>query len=104
VPADLFTRADRLLGRPSKSMKGGGGNMGFAWIISIMFTAYIGFVLGRKYQDLQDILLARRVAKLVDQRKIVNHDRQQWDQAEEQSRDFERDRQSRGIEREKVVE
>ncbi|MNV78345.1 hypothetical protein D3C71_1718290 [compost metagenome] len=45
--------------------------MGFAWIGSLIVFSWAFFTLGRKYQDFQDIMLARRVARLVEQRKQV---------------------------------
>lgn len=57
--------------------------MGFAWVVSLILSAWVSFTLGRKYQDLQDVLLARRVAKLVEQRRKVKLDNDAWDEIEE---------------------
>lgn len=45
--------------------------MGFAWIGSLIVFSWAFFTLGRKYQDLQDVMLARRVARLIEQRRQV---------------------------------
>jgi hypothetical protein len=60
--------------------------MGFAWVFSLILIAWVFFVLGKKYQDMSDILMARRVAKLIEQRKAVNVDQTIWQEAEEQAR------------------
>lgn len=48
--------------------------MGFAWVATSVVIAWASFKLGRKYQDLQDIMLAKRVAKLIQQRTAVQAD------------------------------
>lgn len=58
--------------------------MGFAWILSLVLNGWVSFVLGRKYQDMQDIMLARRVAKLIEQRKKVAQGSEEWTEIEEQ--------------------
>lgn len=42
-------------------------------VVGILFF-WLGWKLGRKYQDFTDIMLARRVAKLVSQREQVAKD------------------------------
>jgi len=46
--------------------------MGIVWLVTLIITAWVFFVLGKKYQDLTDILMARRMVKLIDQRKTVD--------------------------------
>lgn len=52
--------------------------------IGFIFCAWVFFVLGKKYQDLQDIMLARRVAKLIDTRESLNKEREQFERWAEQ--------------------
>lgn len=56
--------------------------MGFAWIITEVLTIWVFFVLGRKYQDLSDILAARRIMKLIQQRKAVQEHSEMWQEIE----------------------
>ena len=53
-------------------------------IIVGILAFYVGWKLGRKYQDFQDIMLARRVAKLVEQREKVNKEREEFERWERQ--------------------
>lgn len=48
-------------------------------IIYIVVTFWLAFKLGRKYQDLQDLMLARRVAKLVGQREQLDKEREDYE-------------------------
>lgn len=57
--------------------------MGFAWIVTSLIIAWASFKLGRKYQDLQDIMLAKRVAKLIQQRAAVQADLKDHGSSEE---------------------
>lgn len=54
-----------------------------AVIIGIL-TFYVGWKLGRKYQDFQDIMLARRVAKLTEQREKVTKEMEEFQRWEKQ--------------------
>jgi hypothetical protein len=56
--------------------------MGFAWIGSLVVFSWAFFSLGRKYQDFQDIMLARRVARLIDQRKQVREGNEVFEEAQ----------------------
>lgn len=58
--------------------------MGFAWVASLILCGWAFFKLGRKYQDLQDILLAKRVTRLIEQRKQVAQGNKEWKEIEEQ--------------------
>lgn len=40
---------------------------------------WVGWKLGRKYQDLQDIMLAKRVARILDQGKMLAKDKEDYD-------------------------
>lgn len=51
---------------------------------------FLGWKLGRKYQDLQDLMIARRVAKLVDQRDQVSKERDQFERWERQDQRIKR--------------
>lgn len=55
--------------------------MGFAWIGSLIVFSWAFFTLGRKYQDFQDIMLARRVARLIEQRKQVRDGNEVFEEA-----------------------
>jgi hypothetical protein len=59
--------------------------MGFAWIVTEIITAWVCFVLGRKYQDMSDILMARRIAKLLEKRKAVQNHQEAFEQAEREA-------------------
>lgn len=37
------------------------------------------FIVGRKYQELADLMMARRIAKLVEQRNKVADEKEQFD-------------------------
>lgn len=56
--------------------------MQYILIALVMF--WLGWMLGRKYQDFQDLMIARRVAKLVDQREQVSNERDQYEKWERQ--------------------
>lgn len=56
--------------------------MSYILIAAVMF--FLGWKLGRKYQDFQDLMLARRVAKLVSQREQLQKEREQFAIWEEQ--------------------
>lgn len=55
-------------------------------IIYVIFTAVIFWKLGRKYQDFQDLMLARRVSKLVMQREQLSKERDDYERYEKQDR------------------
>lgn len=46
--------------------------------VSVFVSLFGGFILGRKYQDFADIMLARRVAKLLDVGKRIEAERQAY--------------------------
>lgn len=55
------------------------------YIVLACIAAFVGWKCGRKYQDFQDIMLARRVAKIVEQGRALQHDKEQyqrWQKAE----------------------
>lgn len=58
--------------------------MQYVLIAAVMF--WLGWRLGRKYQDFQDLMIARRVAKLVDQRDQVSKEREQYEKWAERDR------------------
>jgi hypothetical protein len=58
--------------------------MEYIMIAIVMF--FLGWKLGRKYQDFQDLMIARRVAKLVDQRETVSKERDQFERWERQDK------------------
>lgn len=49
------------------------------YIICITLSFFVAWKLGRKYQDFTDIMLAKRVAKLIDQREQVEKDRIEYE-------------------------
>lgn len=56
------------------------------YILIAIACLYVGFKLGRKYQDMQDLIVARRVAKLVDQRQQLAKERDDYDRWEQQDK------------------
>lgn len=56
------------------------------YVIVGLVMFWMGWRLGRKYQDFQDLMIARRVAKLVDQREQVAKDREQYEAWAERDR------------------
>lgn len=56
--------------------------MTYVIVAAVMF--FLGWKLGRKYQDFQDLLVARRVAKLVEQRDTVSKEREQFERWQRQ--------------------
>lgn len=53
-------------------------------IFTFCLGAFAFFKIGRKYQDFQDLMLARRVAKLVDQRERFQKEQIEYDKYERQ--------------------
>jgi len=51
-------------------------------IIYIIATAVIFWKLGRRYQDFQDLMLARRVSKIVMQREQFEKDHSDYERFE----------------------
>lgn len=45
---------------------------------------FVGWKLGRRYQDFQDLMLARRVAKIVDQRDRFAKEQGEYEKWERQ--------------------
>ncbi|KVV25792.1 hypothetical protein WK79_10915 [Burkholderia ubonensis] len=45
---------------------------------------FVGIKFGRRYQDFQDLMLARRVAKIVDQRDRFAKEQQEYEKWERQ--------------------
>lgn len=43
----------------------------------------MGLWLGQRYADFKDLMLARRVAKLVEQRKQIEQERREWEEVSE---------------------
>lgn len=56
--------------------------MQYILIAVVMF--WIGWKLGRRYQDFQDIMLARRVAKLTQQREQIAKEQQDYERWHQQ--------------------
>jgi hypothetical protein len=56
------------------------------YIVIAILCTWVGFVFGKKYQDFMDLLLARRVAKLIEQRDSIQKDREQFERWEEQDK------------------
>lgn len=56
------------------------------YILLALFCAITFWKLGRKYQDFQDLMLARRVAKLIDQREQITKEREQLEKWEKQDK------------------
>lgn len=54
------------------------------WLLSLMLWGYICFAFGKKWQDLSDVLMARRVAKLLETRRKVSEKSEEWDELERQ--------------------
>lgn len=54
------------------------------YIVLFAVGLFAGWKLGRKYQDFQDIMLARRVAKIVDQRERFEKERAEYEKFEKQ--------------------
>lgn len=54
-------------------------------ICSIIFF-WVGWRLGRKYQDFEDIMMARRIAKLIEQREQIGKERTDFDRWEKQDK------------------
>lgn len=52
-------------------------------LFSCLVVAFMFWKLGRKYSDFQDIMLARRVAKLVSQREQISKDQVDYERAVE---------------------
>jgi hypothetical protein len=71
-----------LLDNKSDKFNKGCRLMGFAWIGSLLVFSWAFFTLGRKYQDFQDIMLARRVTRLIEQRKQVREGNEIFQEAE----------------------
>lgn len=60
------------------------------YVLIAVVMLWTGWKLGRKYQDFQDIMLARRVAKLVDQREQLTKERENFDRWERQDKRYQR--------------
>lgn len=56
------------------------------YIIIALVALFLGFKLGRKYQDFQDLMLARRVSKLVIQREQLAKEQEDYERWERQDR------------------
>lgn len=48
------------------------------YIVIALLMFFLGWKLGRRYQDFQDLMLARRVAKLVAQREQLEKEQAQF--------------------------
>jgi uncharacterized membrane protein len=53
-------------------------------IVAFLIGSFAFFKIGRKYQDFQDLMLARRVAKLVDQRDRFQREQVEYEKYERQ--------------------
>jgi hypothetical protein len=45
-------------------------------ILLFVLGLFAGYKFGRRYQDFQDLMLARRVAKIIDQREKFQKEQQ----------------------------
>lgn len=53
-------------------------------IFMFLLGMFAGYKFGRKYQDFQDLMLARRVAKIIDQREKFAKEHQEYEKWERQ--------------------
>lgn len=53
-------------------------------ILLFALGLFAGYKFGRKYQDFQDLMLARRVAKIIDQRDKFQKEQQEYEKWERQ--------------------
>lgn len=53
-------------------------------LFTFCLGAFAFWHLGRRYQDFQDLMFARRVAKLIDQRDKFQKEREEYDKYERQ--------------------
>ncbi|MEN1990817.1 hypothetical protein [Paenibacillus hubeiensis] len=53
-------------------------------LFTFCLGAFAFFKIGRKYQDFQDLMLARRVARLVDQREKFQREQAEYEKYERQ--------------------
>lgn len=53
-------------------------------LFTFLLGAFAFFQIGRKYQDFQDLMLARRVARLVIQREKFQKDQDEYEKYERQ--------------------
>lgn len=54
------------------------------YIITGLVMLFMGWKLGRKYQDLQDIMLARRVTKIIEQGNSLQREKEQYEKWQKQ--------------------
>lgn len=50
-----------------------------AYVIWGVALFFVGWKLGRKYQDLQDLLLAKRVTRIMEQGKMLAKDKEDYE-------------------------
>lgn len=48
------------------------------YLVTALVVFFVGWKLGRKYQDLQDIMLARRVTKIIEQGNSLALEKEQY--------------------------
>ncbi|HEY0827111.1 MAG TPA: hypothetical protein VGE40_03375 [Bacilli bacterium] len=53
--------------------------MGYMWLVSLFLVAWIFFKFGAKYQDLQDLMLARRIAKIIKQSNLLKESQEAYE-------------------------
>lgn len=53
-------------------------------ILLFVLGLFAGYKFGRRYQDFQDLMLARRVAKIIDQREKFQKEQQEYEKWERQ--------------------
>jgi hypothetical protein len=51
------------------------------YIICMVVTAFISFKLGRVYTDFQDLMIARRVSKIVMQRDQIQKEQTEYEKS-----------------------
>lgn len=48
--------------------------MWFGWVLFLL----IGFWLGQRYADFKELMMARRVAKLIEERQRIAREQDEW--------------------------
>jgi len=50
-----------------------------ATVVWALVMLFVGWKLGRKYQDMQDLMLARRVSRIMEQGKMLAKDKDDYE-------------------------
>lgn len=64
--------------------------MGYIVVAIVCF--YTGYKIGRKYQDFTDLMMARRMAKIIDQRDQLEKERKEYERWERQEKKIQKKR------------